>query len=116
MAAYGEIIACNIERSTLDTDDIILNITKKKSAFDITGWTADLTINTAKDGSGGANIFEAAGIVFGAATNGQIAIDMGSFAVTAGKYFYDVRIIDAGGKGREYLAGKFTVIQRIEKA
>ena len=43
MPDYGAIIECNIERSTLDTDDIILNITKSGSTFDITGWTA--TVN-----------------------------------------------------------------------
>ena len=117
MAEYGAIIECNIERSTLDTDDIILNITKSGSTFDITGWTADLTVNTAKDGSGGANTFEASGVVFGVSTNGQIAIDMSLFgSVPAGNYYHDVRIIDAAGKGRESLAGKFKVTQRIEKA
>ena len=114
--AYGEIIACDIERSTLDTDDIILNLTKSKSAFDITGWTANLTVNTAKDGTGGANTFEATGTVYGDAANGQISIDMGLFAVAAGKYYFDIRVIDANDRGRESLAGKFTVIQRIPKA
>jgi len=114
--AYGEIIACDIERSTLDTDDIILNLTKNQTAFNISGWTANLTVNTAKDGSGGANTFEAEGVVFGDANNGQISIDMGLFAVAAGKYYYDIRVIDGGGKGRESIAGKFTVTQRITKA
>ena len=114
--AYGEIIVCDIERSTLDTDDIILNLKKNKAAFDVTGWTANITINAVKDGSGGVNIFEADGVVFGDPLNGQIAIDMGLFAVAAGRYFHDIRIIDAGGKGREALAGKFTVTQRIAKS
>ena len=113
---YGSIIECNMERSTLDTDDIILNITKDGIAVDVTSWTADLTINTVKDGSGGANSFEGAGSVYGDPLNGQISINMGSFALVAGAYFYDIRLIDANSRGREYLAGKFKVVQRIPKA
>jgi len=117
MATYGKIIECDIDRSTLDTDDIILNLSKSGATFDITGWTADLTVNTEKDGSGdgGVNVFEAAGAVFGDAANAQIAIDMSGFAVAAGRYYFDIRVIDAGGKGRESLAGKFIVTQRITK-
>jgi len=116
VATYGTILEANIERSTLDTDDIILNLTKSKAAFDITDWTANITVNTAKDGSG-VLVFEADGVVFGAATNAQIAIDMSlAGAVAAGKYFHDIRIIDASGKGRESLAGKYTVTQRIPKS
>ena len=117
MPDYGKVTDCNIDRSVLDTDDIILNISKLGEAFDITGWTANLTVNTAKDGSGGANTFEATGTVFGAPTNAQIAIDMSLFgSVSAGTYFHDIRVIDAAGKGRESLAGKFKVTQRIDKA
>ena len=114
--AYGEIIVCDIERSTLDTDDLVLNIKKNGIAVDVTGWTADLTVNGAKDGSAGANVFEAIGAVFGDPLNGQIAIDMSSFNVASGNYFHDIRVIDIAGKGRESLAGKFKVTQRITKA
>ena len=116
MPTYGTIIECHIERSTLDTDDIVLNLSKNKAAFDITGWTADITVNTLKDGSG-TNVFEASGVVLGAAINAQIAIDMTAFnSVAAGKYFHDIRVIDASSKGRESLAGKFTVTKRIPKS
>ena len=111
---YGKIKELDIERSTLDTDDIVLTVTQKKSPVDVTGWTANLTVNPNKDATdAGTNVFEATGSPLTPATNGQIAIDMTSFAVSAGNYNYDIRIIDAAGKGRESLAGKFKVVQRI---
>ena len=113
MTTYGVIISADIERSTLDTDDIIISLTKKKSAFDVTGWTTNITVNTIKDGTG-TLVFEASGVVYGDTANGQLSIDMSLFgAVAAGKYFYDIRIIDSNSRGRESLAGKFTVVQRI---
>jgi len=116
MATYGKIIECDIERSTLDTDDIILKLKKSGEPIDVTGWTANLTVNLTKDGEGQVNAFEADGVVFGTPANGQIAIDMTLFNMAKGKYYHDIRVIDASGKGRESLAGKFTVTQRIAKA
>jgi len=113
--AYGKILERAIERSTDDTDSIVINLTKKRQAFDITGWTADLTVNTAADGTGGDNVFEASGVVFGDPLNAQIAIDMSGFSLPKGPYFYDIRLIDAAGRGRESLAGPFDVFQRIVK-
>jgi len=116
MATYGEIIVCDIKRSTLDTDAIILTLGKQGVVFDVTGWTAEITINVTKDGLTEPNVFEASGGVYGDPLNGQLEIDMSSFALAAGKYYHDIRIIDALSRGRESLAGSFTVTQRIEKA
>lgn len=114
---YGDIKEVNILRSTLDTDDIVLTLKQNELAIDVTGWTADLTINPEKDATdSGTNVFEADGAPLSPATDGKIAIDMSLFNVAAGKYFYDIRIIDDAGKGRESLAGKFTVTQRIPKS
>lgn len=115
MAVHGEIIVCDIKRSTLDTDGIILSLGKEGVAFDVTGWTAEITVNVTKDGLTEANVFEASGGVYGDALNGQLEIDMSLFALAAGKYYHDIRIIDALGRGRESLAGSFTVTQRIQK-
>ena len=114
---YGEIKEIDIVRSTLDTDDIIIKVKNGGKVVDVTGWTADLTVNENKaTTTASTNEFEATGIPLTPEIDGRIAIDMSSFAVPAGKYNYDIRIIDSAGKGRESFAGKFTVIQRIPKS
>jgi len=114
---YGSIIKANIERSTLDTDDIILNMSYKKSPIDVAGWTANLTINADKNATDAStNVFNADGVAMTPTTDGKIRIDMSNFGIVpAGKYEYDIRVIDANGRGRESMAGKFTVTQRIPR-
>jgi hypothetical protein len=113
--AYGEPISCDIERGATDTDDIILNIKKDGAAIDVTGWTADIKINDAKDGSGTTH-FTATGAVLGTPTDGQIAIDMSLFDGTTftGKKFYDIRVSDAASGGRDYITGSIKIVQRID--
>lgn len=108
----GEPISCNISRKEDDSDDITVALTDSTgAAATVVGWTAELNIGASKDGTPLAT-FSGVGIA-----GGLIPIDMATFALTPGSYFYDIRITDTvtpDTPARVYFEGKFKVVDRVK--
>ena len=116
-AFVGKPVLCNLTRREDDTDDITVHLTDPVTNSDaiVQGWTATLLISETK---GGAVI--AGGTFTGTAaaspSDGNIPIDMNSFALTVSNRFYEIRIIDtvtSDTPGRIFFEGKFQTTNRI---
>lgn len=115
----GKPVLCNLTRKEDDTDDITVHLTDPETDGDavVVGWTATLEVSLTRDGApvvGGT--FTGVGAAL-SPSDGNIIIDMNSFAIAPGTYFYDVRIIDTvtgDTPARVFFEGKFKVKDRIK--
>lgn len=111
----GKPVLCNLQRKEDDTDDITVHLTDPVTGDDalVVGWTAQLDVSLTKDGVPLASgTFNGVGIA-----GGNIPIDMSSFDIATGNYFYDIRITDTvtgDTPARVYFNGKFKVTDRIK--
>jgi len=115
----GKPVLCNLTRREDDTDDITVHLTDRSGdvAVDaiVQGWTAQLLISLTK---GGAPV--AGGTFNGTAvaspSDGNIPIDMSTFALTTANLFYEIRVTDtvtSDSPARIFFEGKFKVTDRI---
>ncbi len=110
----GEPIVCNISRKEDDTDDITVALftdAAKTIPATVVGWTASLDISATKDGAPLVT-FSGVGIA-----GGLIPIDMATYALPPGSYFFDIRITDTvtvDTPARVYFAGKWKCTERIQ--
>ncbi len=117
-AFVGKPVLCNLTRREDDTDDITVHLTDRETLTDsiVQGWTAQLDISLTK---GGAPIVGGTftGVAVASPSDGNIPIDMASFAVALGNFFYEIRITDtvtSDTPTRVYFEGKFKVTDRIK--
>jgi len=108
-----------LERKRGDTyaNELTLSRRSNGQLLDITGYTFKLTLNREKNPKDTTKqVYQIAGTILDA-TNGVV-----EFAPTAeqadqdpGVYWYDVEMIDASGRKRTILEGKYTFTQDITK-
>ena len=119
----GAPLECNIEKRRGDTKDIQLRLTSNGVAIDVQGYTAILTISTAKEPVDASTVlFQTTGAPFQSPNGGILRFDFAAFPtqspeIVPGGYFYDVQVTDAQSPGEIFtpLIGKFTVKQDITK-
>ena len=106
-----------ITRKRGDDYSIFLDLKDgNKQPLDITG--ASFVLSTSRDNEPGTAdyVFQIAGVIFGVATDGVVEFPFtGVEADNIGKMYYDVSMLDAGGKTRTVKDGVMIFKQDIGK-
>jgi hypothetical protein len=107
-----------IFRTRGDTYRLRVTLSSGGTALNLTDCTILLTVSSEAEPTDSTNqLFQIAGSIYGAATNGIVDFEMNeSDADNLGRFFYDIEVTDSAGQTRTVLSGEFIFEQDITKS
>ena len=108
----------DITRRRGDTyaDEFIIKSKSTGLPIDITGYTFVMTLDPAKDPVDSANnVYQLTGTIVNGPAGRVEFVPTASQANQLGSFFYDVQMIDTGGRKRTIVTAKYKYVQDITK-
>lgn len=97
-------------------DEFMFKNKKTGVAIDLTGYTLKMTLDPAKDPTDATNnLYQLDGVVVDALEGKVEFAPTATQADQVGQFFYDVQMIDALGRVRTAVVGKYKYLQDITK-
>jgi len=104
----------DINRFRGDTKDLVLKLTQDKQVFDLTGFSAVLSVSSDENPTTADYEFQSNAVV--SAAEGSLTFPfMASDVDLVGDYYYDIQLTDGAGKISTIRKGKMVFSQDISK-
>ena len=104
----------DINRFRGDTKDLVLKLTQDKQVFDLTGFSAVLSVSSDENPETADYEFQSNAVV--SATAGSLSFPFATGDVDlVGDYYYDIQLTDGTGKISTIRKGKMVFSQDISK-
>ena len=104
----------DINRFRGDTKDLVLRLTQDKQAFDLTGFSAVLSVSSDENPTTADYEFQSSAVVN--ATEGLLTFPFVAGDVDlVGDFYYDIQLTDSAGKISTIRKGKMVFTQDISK-
>ena len=103
-----------IERYRGDTKDLVIKLTQDSVVFDLTGFSAILSVSADENPTGSTYILLSTATID--TTAGRLTFEFGPGDVDQiGDYYYDIELTDAAGKTSTIRKGPLKFLQDISK-